>query len=756
MSRPPLYSFYLLFCFFFLLSGIRSDDLQILMKLKSTLLQTSNTSAFNSWESSNSMCNFTGITCSSQGSVTKIKLSHQNLTGVLPLDFICQLQSLEKLSLGFNHLNGPIMDDLKNCVKLQYLYLDRSGLSQTFPWKSLQNMTSLVQLYLGNNPFNPFPFPKEVLQLTNLTWLDLCNCSIHGTIPAEIGKLKELIYLGLQDNNMTGKIPVEIGNLVNLRKLSLSHNSFMGKLPVGLRNLTKLEVFHFSMNNLEGDLSELRFLNNLVSIRLSENELSGQVPAEFGEFKKLVNLSLYYNSFTGPLPQNLGSSAKLYIVNLSMNFFTGQIPPYMCKQGTLSVLSMFGNNLTGEIPASYANCSTLLDFRVNNNSLSGTIPSGIWGLPHLLNIDIKWNSIEGPITSDIKNAKSLATLYAGHNRLSGELPAEISKATSLKFIQLSDNQLLGRLQSKLKRILTIFTAIDLSSNKFEGEIPKVLGKLTVLRLLNLSHNSLTSHIPLSLANLSRLESLDLSSNRLTGRIPIQLTSLTFLAMLNLSQNQLTGPIPQGKQFDTFENNSYNGNLGLCGFPLSVNCSTNELLSPPLPSILQEHNDSIFASGFDWKVVLIGYGCGLLFGLAMGCVVFNFKRGIPKWLLRYCQTSFGPNQLLLLGKIHNWRRFLVMLLKDDHKGQWWPRRLAGYYPEYRKEIAKDNVLMVWTKSHDLCALLQAEDAAVLWAIQLDIGENWKQIIIEGESPMNINLTGLLQLLLVTSFTIESPY
>lgn len=98
----------------------------------------------------------------------------------------------------------------------------------------------------------------------------------------------------------------------------------------------------------------------------------------------------------------------------------------------------------------------------------------------------------------------------------------------------------------------------------------------------------------------------------------------------------------------------------------------------------------------------------------------------------------------------------MLLKDDHKGQWWPRRLARYHPEYRKEITKVNVLMVWTKSHDLCALLQEEDAAVLWAIQLDIGENWKQIIIEGESPMNINLTGLLQLLLVTSFTIESRY
>jgi Leucine-rich repeat (LRR) protein len=119
---------------------------------------------------------------------------------------------------------------------------------------------------------------------------------------------------------------------------------------------------------------------------------------------------------------------------------------------------------------------------------------------------------------------------------------------------------------ELERILTIFTTIDLSCNKFEGEIPKLLGRLTILRLLNLSHNSLTSHIPLSLANLSALESIDLSSNKLTQEIPMQLTSLTFLSMLNLSQNQLTRPIPQGKQFGTFENDSYDGNLGLCGSP----------------------------------------------------------------------------------------------------------------------------------------------------------------------------------------------
>ncbi|XVF78879.1 hypothetical protein PTKIN_Ptkin14bG0172900 [Pterospermum kingtungense] len=180
-----------------------------------------------------------------------------------------------------------------------------------------------------------------------------------------------------------------------------------------------------------------------------------------------------------------------------------------------------------------------------------------------------------------------------------------------------------------ERIQTIFTAIDISSNKFYGEIPEVIGKLSSLQVLNFSHNELTGHIPSSLGNLRALESLDLSSNKLVGKIPDQLTALNFLAVLNLSYNQLVGLIPQGNQFYSFPNDSYIGNLGLCEFPLSKRCGYDE---PPALPVFHEEGDSAF--GLDWKFVLMGYGCGMVFGFSAGYIMLTIQK--PKWLVKMVQ------------------------------------------------------------------------------------------------------------------------
>ncbi|KAF2324151.1 hypothetical protein GH714_008437 [Hevea brasiliensis] len=544
-------SFSLLLCFLCFFSSLnsQSDELQVLLNVK-TAFQKSNTNVFNSWVSSNSICNFAGITCNSGNSVTEIELSYQNLVGVVPLDSICKLPSLEKLSLGFNSLSGSISDDLNKCTNLRYLdlgnnlfsghfpefsslsqlqhlFLNLTGLSGVFPWKSLENITGLVTLSLGDNPFYPTPFPLEIVKLTKLNWLYLSNCSI--------GLLKNLWQLELYKNSLTGKLPVEIGNL------------------------TKLEKFDASMNYLEGGLSELRFLTNLVTLQLFENELSGEIPMEFGQFKKLVNLSLYGNKLTGPLPPQLGSWANFIFIDVSENYLTGPIPPDMCKQGTMEALLMLQNNFTGEIPASY-----------------GVERQGSW------------------------------TVVSGYNRLSGELPGEISGATSLVSIKLNDNQFSGKIPETIGELKHL-SSLHLENNMFSGSIPESLGSCDSLSDLNIAHNLLSGEIPSSIGSLPTLNSLNLSENQLSGQIPDTLSSLS-LSLLDLTHNRLTGRIPQSLSIEAY-NGSFAGNSGLC----SQTVSTFQLCKPEagmskMSKKEKDHERSLKEESWDVKSFhVLGFG-----------------------------------------------------------------------------------------------------------------------------------------------------
>ncbi|KAF4365357.1 hypothetical protein G4B88_017353 [Cannabis sativa] len=619
-----LYALLSLLCVLSLISGNKTEDLPILLEFKS-VFRNSNSQLFNSWESENSLCNFTGITCNSDGSVTGIVLSNQKLHGILPLDSICQLKSLEKLSLGFNSLYGEVRDDLRNCTRLkyldlgnnhftgpvpdlsslsdlQYLYMNKSGFSGTFPWKSLGKLIGLVNLSLGDNSFeSTAEFPNELLSLTNLNLLYLSNCSLQGKIPTGIGNLVELKNLELSHNNITGNIPVEIGKLTKLWQLELYNNSLTGKLPVGMRNLTNLERFDASRNYLEGDLSELKLLTNLVSLQLYKNRLSGEIPAEFGEFKRLVNLSLYTNNLTGTLPRKLGSWADFELIDVSENFFTGPIPPDMCKRGTTKKILMLQNNFTGEIPESYANCLSLLRFRVGKNSLTGKVPAGIWGLPALNIIDIEFNQLEGRITSDIKTAKNLTQLLARNNRLHGELPEEISEATSLVSVGLNNNRFSGHIPVSLGELKNLAN-LYLQNNMFSGSIPESLGSCLSLNDMNMANNSLSGEIPSFFGTFQSLNSLDLSRNQLSGQIPMTLASAR-LSFLDLSYNRLTGTVPPQLTTAAYAG-SFSGNPGLCSSEINSSfrqCPPNSGMSKDVRTLI-----ILFAVGL--AIILVALGC----------------------------------------------------------------------------------------------------------------------------------------------------
>ncbi|KAL1822946.1 hypothetical protein ACET3Z_009724 [Daucus carota] len=620
----PTFLFLCLLSLLSFFSFANSDELQLLLTIKSAL-KDSHTGLFDSWESNKPVCEFQGVTCNEENLVREIDLSNQHLSGKFPFDSVCKLESLEKLSLGANYLVGPVTEDLNNCTELRYLdlgnnnfsntvpdissltklttlYLNKSEFQGKFPWNSLENMSNLSILSLGDNEFDKSPFPEQVLKLKKLTWLYLTGCSIEGKIPAGIGNLTELEDLELSDNYLSGEIPYEISYLRNLWQLELYSNQLTGKIPTGFRNLTKLKNFDASTNFLEGDLSEFGFMSQMESIQLFENNLSGEMPPEFGDFKNLRFLSLYTNKFTGTVPQSLGSWADFLYIDISENSFSGFIPPNMCKKGKMEELLILQNKFVGEIPESYANCTTLTRFRVSNNSLSGNVPSGLWGLPKVNIIDLAMNNFDGTVSSKLGDAESLSELNLANNKFSGELPVEISQVSTLVKLDTSYNQFSGKIPDSIGRLKEL-TSLHLQVNMFSGTIPSSLATCSSLTDINIAGNLFSGDIPAKLGDLPTLNSLNMSMNQLSGSIPSSLSSLR-LSLLDLSNNRLSGLIPQSLSIEAY-NGSFAGNEGLCSQNIKFfrRCSSKSRVSSETRTLI-----ACFVVGL--AVLLVSLACYL--------------------------------------------------------------------------------------------------------------------------------------------------
>ncbi|PON43274.1 LRR domain containing protein [Parasponia andersonii] len=120
----------------------------------------------------------------------------------------------------------------------------------------------------------------------------------------------------------------------------------------------------------------------------------------------------------------------------------------------------------------------------------------------------------------------------------------------------------------------------------------------------------------------RVIRLDLKCSGLQGILDSNNTlfSLGHLQSLDLSE----GPIPRGPQFNTFKDDSYGGNLGLCGFPISKSCNDDTVPQPSSPTSRKESDDEDRVNGIDWKVVMMGYGSGLVIGISIGYIVLTDK------------------------------------------------------------------------------------------------------------------------------------
>ncbi|KAL5799310.1 hypothetical protein ACOSQ4_032194 [Xanthoceras sorbifolium] len=268
---------------------------------------------------------------------------------------------------------------------LLFIDLSHNKLVGMFPTWLLHNNTRLQDMNLMNNSFTgilQLPNSRhDLLQLTisennmtgqlpknmgtilpRLSYLNLSKNSFEGHIPSSMGEMKGLTKLDLSSNNFLGELPKSfISGCFSLEFLRLSNNNFHGEIFPEFMNMTRLNLLYLNNNKFSGNIQKgllkaalltvLDFiLQYMTGIDLSSNELTGEVPSEFGHLQNIHAVNLSHNSLSGSIPESFSHLKSIESLDLSHNKLSGRIPPQLIELNNLGTFNVTFNHLSGPIP----------------------------------------------------------------------------------------------------------------------------------------------------------------------------------------------------------------------------------------------------------------------------------------------------------------------------------------------------------------------------------------------------------------------
>ena len=278
-------------------------------------------------------------------------------------DFVTCFALLEELKLDGNNMTGSLPSEISR-LNLATLKVARANLSNTIP-ASLGSIQTLKKLDLSGN-FLEGCIPSELAGLQHLTVLNLSNNQLSGEIPASLFDL-QLKVLDLSQNQLSGEIRQL--DALRLEVLDLSHNKLTGRIPTfgEAPTLSKLCLQH---NNLTGCIPSSLGLASVTELNFSYNRLTGSIPSEFGNLTN-VDFDASHNRLSGRLPLELLEDADFTRLDLSHNRLWGSLPRELVfHEG--ATLCLQHNCLTGNYPTRINALIKHVD--LSYNYLCGIVP----------------------------------------------------------------------------------------------------------------------------------------------------------------------------------------------------------------------------------------------------------------------------------------------------------------------------------------------------------------------------------------------
>uniref|UniRef100_A0A0E0L8D1 non-specific serine/threonine protein kinase n=1 Tax=Oryza punctata TaxID=4537 RepID=A0A0E0L8D1_ORYPU len=205
-----------------------------------------------------------------------------------------------------------------------------------------------------------------------------------GNLPQGYHPCGKLVWNVTGFRNITF-IPEELFNLTALVSLDLSNNNLSGPITPNIANLTKLEIWWMFDNNIDGEVPEfIADFTNLKDLRIYGMKLRGPIPNKFSNMTNLTYLMI------GDLDGDnfpfdfIGDWANLSVLDLRSNNLTGPIKQVLQDNRRVQHLDVTYNPLlNGSLSNNFAGGSeeisllNCLDMKECNQTVTNPVPFAV-------------------------------------------------------------------------------------------------------------------------------------------------------------------------------------------------------------------------------------------------------------------------------------------------------------------------------------------------------------------------------------------
>jgi hypothetical protein len=525
-----------------------------------------------------------GTLSSSIGNLTSLKILEllvNEFSTTIPSTF-GNLRNLEVVDISlWNRIIPPIPSSFFTLPNLSSLVMGQCNLVSTLP-PDFGNLTSLAVLDISENYFYGTIPDSAFWNLSSMITLIVNDNLLSGSISSDIRNMTELFTLFLDFNSFTGDVLCLTNMSLELLYLStnfftgsyfptphqfsinkyfaIGSNLFTGSLPWIYNMPAPLRVYNVNENYLTGSLPNNVETKDLFYFIAFQNFITGRIEDEWlsSAEKVMYFIAISDNLLTGTIPASLGNLTRLSQISLSTNLFTGTIPASFSQISILVVLDVSSNELTGTVPSSFRDFHWIEELFLHSNNLYGNFNSFLNSSSQhkLINVDISNNEFSGTLSEEFfSKTKVIQSFAASSNCLTGSLPEEICSSKTLLSLSLDGLSTAQNCRHYLFPGISYFNAFTVS-NFLQGSVPSCYYEMPNIELLHVSGNGLTGTIPSDLDLSLSLTDLSLSHNLLTGTIPVKIQQKSWIN-LDLSYNKLTGILESS--FSSFPTN---GSLSL--------------------------------------------------------------------------------------------------------------------------------------------------------------------------------------------------